>query len=157
MLELFLIGGIAPWDTFYVVPEHGNPAAGGPNAGSQWWAFQDGPDNIPDWLNLCGGGSLPLLTVHPDNPLTDAEGRRKPFARYAFDAFENIMSAHGVPHYVAEKRRLRAAVADGLTPGEYRKPGTRLGRLAMRIALRQLPHLPPQGADIGAWVKAFRT
>lgn len=102
-------------------------------------------------------GSLPLLTVHPDNPLTDAEGRRKPFARYAFDAFENIMSAHGVPHYVAEKRRLRAAVADGLAPGEYRKPGTRLGRLAMRIALRQLPHLPPQGADIGAWVKAFRT
>jgi len=62
MLELFLIGGIAPWDTFYVVPEHGDPAAGGPHAGTQWWAFQDGPDNIPDWLGMCGGGSLPLLT-----------------------------------------------------------------------------------------------
>ncbi len=102
-------------------------------------------------------GTLPLLTVHPDNPLTDAEGQRKPFARRAFDAFENILNAHGVPYYVAEKRRLRAAVADGQAPGNYHKPDTRLGRLAMRIALRQLLHLPPQGADIDAWIKAFRT
>ncbi len=102
-------------------------------------------------------GTLPLLTVHPDNPLTDAEGQRKPFARRAFDAFENILNAHGVPHYVVEKRRLRAAVAGGLAPGNYRKPGTRLGRLAMRIAMRQLLHLPLQGADIGPWIEALRT
>ena len=61
ILELFLIGGIAPWDTFYVVPEHGDPAKGGPNAGTQWWTFQDTGDNIPGWLNMCGGGNLPLL------------------------------------------------------------------------------------------------
>lgn len=40
VLELFLLGGMSPWDTFYAVPEHGNPQAGGPYAGQQWWCFQ---------------------------------------------------------------------------------------------------------------------
>lgn len=72
ILELFLIGGIAPWDTFYVVPEHGDPAKGGPNAGTQWWCFQDTPDNIPAWLNMCGGPDIPLL----DKPWAkDGQGR----------------------------------------------------------------------------------
>lgn len=40
LLEIFLLGGYSPWDTFYVIPEHGDPRAGGPYAGQQWWLFQ---------------------------------------------------------------------------------------------------------------------
>jgi hypothetical protein len=102
-------------------------------------------------------GTLPLLTVHPDNPLTDAEGRRKPFARRAFDEFEALLTTHGTPEYVKEKRRLRQAVSAGRAPGDYRRPGTRLARLAMRIGLRQLLHAPPPGADVEPWIEAFGT
>ena len=32
VFELYLFGGLCAWDTFYVVPEFGDPAAGGPLA-----------------------------------------------------------------------------------------------------------------------------
>jgi hypothetical protein len=60
VLEVFLMGGLNPWDTFYVVPEHGEPAAGGPYAGQQWWTFQEGEENVPEHFSLCGGGGRPL-------------------------------------------------------------------------------------------------
>jgi len=59
VFEHFLQGGINPWDTFYVVPEHGDPAAGGTFAGQQWWTYQDGPSNLPDRVAAYGiGGDL---------------------------------------------------------------------------------------------------
>ncbi|MEE2830390.1 MAG: DUF1501 domain-containing protein [Myxococcota bacterium] len=73
ILELFLIGGIAPWDTLYVVPDHGDPAKGGPYAGTQWWTFQETGDNIPGWLSLCGGSNRPLLE---SSWATDPSGRQ---------------------------------------------------------------------------------
>jgi hypothetical protein len=60
ILEVFLMGGLNPWDTFYVVPEHGDPKKGGEFAGQQWWTWQDGEENIPDIFQLCGGGNRPL-------------------------------------------------------------------------------------------------
>lgn len=62
VLEVFLLGGFNPWDTFYVVPEHGH-ATDGPFAGHQWWTFQtsdNGADTIPAAFDRCGGGSMPL-------------------------------------------------------------------------------------------------
>lgn len=70
VLDLFLLGGLNPFDTFYVVPEYGVPepgsggqGQGGPNGdvGQMWWAFQEGQDSIPDWHARCGGGDRPLL------------------------------------------------------------------------------------------------
>ncbi len=57
MLEVFLWGGLSPWETFYVVPEFGDPDRGGAFAGQQWWAFQN-PEtaNVPDWHAACGPG-----------------------------------------------------------------------------------------------------
>ena len=101
-------------------------------------------------------GNLPVLTLHPENPLRDLEGRRKPFSKHAFEDFESILTAHGMPQYVDEKLRLRRAIAAGVDPVDYRKPASRLGRLAMRIALRQLLHLPPACADAAPWIRTFR-
>ena len=61
IVELFLLGGLNPWDTFYVVPEFGEPARGGPYAGQQWWTFQSGVDAVPETFAKCGGGERPLL------------------------------------------------------------------------------------------------
>ncbi len=64
ILEVFLLGGMTPWETFYAAPEHGNPEAGGPNAGQQWWSFQS-PDtglSVPEWYSSCVGSSDPLLS-----------------------------------------------------------------------------------------------
>jgi hypothetical protein len=62
MLEVFALGGISPWETFYVVPEHGDPAKGGPYAGQQWWTFQDDDLlSIPKMFARCDGGDRKLI------------------------------------------------------------------------------------------------
>ncbi len=71
VLEVFLMGGLNPWDTFYVVPEHGDPARGGPYAGQQWWTFQTGDDSVASWFQRCDGGSRSLYSPFA----TDANGK----------------------------------------------------------------------------------
>lgn len=72
VLEVFVGGGMNPWDTFYVVPEHGDPKRGGPHAKTQWWCFQDdGYMGIPEVFGRCGGGSRALYEPFG----TDAAGR----------------------------------------------------------------------------------
>ncbi len=62
MLEIFMLGGASPWETFYTVPEFCDPSAGGPYAGQQWWSFQEGGEtNVADWFSSCGPGSMPLF------------------------------------------------------------------------------------------------
>lgn len=61
MLEVFLLGGLNPWDSFYAVPEHGVPGRGGSYEGQQWWTFQSGPESVPDAFGACGGGPRELL------------------------------------------------------------------------------------------------
>ncbi len=69
VLELFLWGGMNALDTFHVIPEHGDPAAGGDPRG--WWVFQDGENGIPEVFARCGGGDRPLLEPWT----TDSAGR----------------------------------------------------------------------------------
>ena len=70
VLEVFLMGGLCPWDTFYVVPEHGRPdASTAPN--SQWWTFQEGEESVEKYFAACDGGQRPLLQPWT----TDAAGR----------------------------------------------------------------------------------
>lgn len=71
VLEVFMMGGLNPWDTFYVVPEHGDPKKGGPYAGQQWWTYQEGPESVPEIAGACEGGDRPLYTPFG----TDEAGR----------------------------------------------------------------------------------
>ena len=62
MLEVHLYGGVSPWETFYVLPEHCDPKKGGPYAGQQWWMFQDGVERtVSSVFEKCGGGDRDLL------------------------------------------------------------------------------------------------
>ncbi len=53
MLEVFLLGGMSPWESFYTIPEYCNPSMGGPYAGQQWWMFDGG---VEEWFAQCDGG-----------------------------------------------------------------------------------------------------
>lgn len=99
--------------------------------------------------------SWPILTLHPENPLFDHKGRRRPFSEQAFENFESILAEHGKPEYVREKFRIRKAINDGTDPKDFHAPTSRLGRLAIRIALRQLIHVPPPLKDPGPWIQKF--
>ena len=62
VLEVFLYGGLCPWETFYVVPEFGRPEDPDYPA-QQWWTFQEGPDNVAEVFEACHGTTTaPLLT-----------------------------------------------------------------------------------------------
>ncbi len=68
MLEVFLLGGLSPWETFYLVPEFGDPSRGGPYAGQQWWAFQgDGEHAVPAWWKSCMPGSGPMYVPYAND------------------------------------------------------------------------------------------
>lgn len=100
--------------------------------------------------------TLPLLTLHPSNPLFDSAGQRRAFAPDAYQHFETVLARHGVPAYVAEKARLQAALHAGMAPADYPPPRTRAGRLALRIGLRQLAHTAPATSATMAWLAHFR-
>ena len=101
-------------------------------------------------------GRLPVLTLHPEHPLRDRDGERRAFARGAFTRFEDLLARHGPPGHVEEKARLRCAVTGGSDPQAYVPPRSRSGRLAMRIALRQLPHELPGAPGLDAWLSRWR-
>ena len=100
--------------------------------------------------------TLPLVTLHPENPLFDRNGHRRPFAPTAYARFQTTLERHGVPAYVEEKQRLRAALVTGVVPERYVRPRTRAGRLALRIALRQLAHDGVDAATGAMWRAHFR-
>ncbi len=58
VLEIFLYGGISPWETFYAIdePDYGKAAR------EMWWTFQDGPESVEAVYRKClGSGAPPLL------------------------------------------------------------------------------------------------
>ena len=60
VLDIFLYGGLCPWETFYVVPEYGTPSdPDHPN--EQWWTFQSGPNGVPAVYARCAGDAAPPM------------------------------------------------------------------------------------------------
>ena len=53
VLDIFLYGGLSPWESFYVVPEYGV------ENGHMWWTFQEGDDNVSDTYQKCYGDAAP--------------------------------------------------------------------------------------------------
>ncbi len=71
IFEFYLFGGLNAWDTFYVVPEFGDPAGGSARPNTMWWTYQTGPDSVPQHFNRCGGDGREML--QPFGP--DSAGR----------------------------------------------------------------------------------
>lgn len=60
VLEVFLYGGLCPWETFYCVPDFGKPTDPSfPN--EQYYTFSSGGDSVTNVVNACGNlGGLPM-------------------------------------------------------------------------------------------------
>lgn len=55
-LEVFLIGGLSMWETFYTVPDYGQAER------RMWHTFLEGGNGVEaTWRQMCGGGDAPLL------------------------------------------------------------------------------------------------
>lgn len=89
--------------------------------------------------------ALPLMTLHPDNPLFDDQGQRRSFDAEAFQRFEALLAHHGLPAYVSAKRELRTALAAGHAQA---RPRTRIARAALRATLRQSHYLAELRDDV---------
>jgi hypothetical protein len=102
-----LWGGVNALDTFHVIPEHGDPAAGGQYAGQGWWVYQDGPNGIPAVFDRCGGGDRPLLQPWRN----DSAGRQVHLGPFIYPFRERadllartrsmVMRHDAAPHQVA--------------------------------------------------------
>lgn len=58
VLEVFLYGGLCPWETFYVVDEEDY----GKSKNEMWWSFQNGGNSVSAVFESCGaGGGIPML------------------------------------------------------------------------------------------------
>ncbi|MFT5430928.1 MAG: hypothetical protein ACI9OJ_001607 [Myxococcota bacterium] len=63
VLELYMLGGVSPWESFYTVPEYGNPDAVGTQQVQQWWSFQNwGGPTVPEFDKALCGASSPLYS-----------------------------------------------------------------------------------------------
>lgn len=100
-------------------------------------------------------GWMPVLSLHPGNPVTDRLGKPRAFDAGAFDAFRRLLDVFGPPGYVAEKRRVREAVLAGLDPSGFEPAVSRENRRAARIALRQMRHTTSDASSLPAWLDAF--
>ncbi|WP_172298181.1 hypothetical protein [Pseudoruegeria sp. HB172150] len=100
-------------------------------------------------------GWVPCAMVHPANPVTDRMARDRAFDRVAFDRFQELLSAWGMPDYLAAKQAVWNAVAKGDTPEARNEPGSRIGRTGLRNAIRQWHRLHPEDTRLDAWRAMF--
>ena len=98
-------------------------------------------------------GALPGLTLYPPHPAKDEAGVRKPFSDAEHDAFQAVFGRFADPQARAAKDAVVSALEQGEPP--ERKPATRVGRQAARIALRQLRLAGIAGPVLEAWEQAL--
>ena len=96
-------------------------------------------------------GFIPALGLHPPSSVTDAKGDDKPFEPTQLENFERLMGKWGLAEYCQEKARLRAAIAADMDPEFYPSPQSRIGRTALRVALRQLYRTCPDHSILVHW------
>lgn len=100
-------------------------------------------------------GYLPCLSLYPANPLADSNGRARHFDFSHFDAFQTLLKGWGPEVYLAEKARAEDALKSGEDPTLYPPATTRLGRTALRVAVRQAAQLNRSNPAVADWSRVF--
>ena len=100
-------------------------------------------------------GYLPCLSLYPANPLADGNGRAKPFDPRHFDAFQTLLKCWGPEAYRTEKARAEEALKRGEDPTLYLPATTRLGRTALRVAVRQAAQVDLSNPAVADWSRVF--
>ena len=101
------------------------------------------------------GTALPCLWLYPASPTHDHRGDSQEFDPARHKTFQEVLLRHGQDDYVSEKLRVLAALADGMPPDPYEPPATRLGRAALRVAIRQSIARDGESAYLAAWRDVF--
>lgn len=99
-------------------------------------------------------GWVPAAYLYPANPLTDADGRDRPFDRAHHEAFQDIMRAFGDAEWMGLKDRVSAAIASGQEPFEM-SGRNRFARLCVRVAVAQMAASGVPAHSLAAWATAF--
>ena len=100
-------------------------------------------------------GWVPCLSLYPASPVYDALGRPRPFDRAAYDDFQSLLRCFGAPELVGLKETVIEAVRAERGPDHFALPASRAGRVAVRVALRQLAHTDGEHPVLAAWRQAF--
>lgn len=136
VLELFVFGGLCPWETFYASddPEYGFLTD------YMWWTFQQGPNNLPQWTKKNPECKYPpVLDFMPDalGHMVKLGTLTEPLRSRA-DIVGRLrlqILSHGVyPHDFA-----RALASTGYAGGSPRLSG-----LGTAVSHYQLDHAPSQ-------------
>lgn len=100
-------------------------------------------------------GWVPCAGFHPANPVIGPMGEDKPFDPAAFAAFQGLLAAWGPIEYTGVKSAVAVALAAGQMPDGMPEPATRLGRAALRNALRQWRRQHGSLALLDQWAARF--
>lgn len=106
-------------------------------------------------------GLVPCAFLYPANPVITTLGEDKPFDATQFDRFQSYLDRYGPAPYVRVKKAVWAAIDAGQEPTSMVQPDSRLERVALRNALRQMSRLTEaiqdaQRADlVDAWRVLF--
>lgn len=101
-------------------------------------------------------GHLPCLDLYPAHPALGPDGRDKPFDAKAHAAFQALLAVWGAAAHRHEKERALRAISDETPPGAYEPPDTRMGRAALRVALRQLRAAGERDSPVlRSWAERF--
>lgn len=100
---------------------------------------------------------LPCLSLHPANPLSDGNDHARDFDGPSFAAFQPLLKRWGSDVYCAEKQRVLEALQRGDAPDSFDPPKSRLGRAALRVALRQKRQTDGENPAVMAWTETFDT
>ncbi|MEM1198955.1 MAG: hypothetical protein AAGI06_06550 [Pseudomonadota bacterium] len=83
-------------------------------------------------------GLIPCAYLHPGNPLTDGLGHSRPYNAALADGFAEHYNAYAPNELRDIKKSVAEAVAAGQDAAGLETPGTRHGRITVRVTLRQL-------------------
>lgn len=125
----------------------------GPHTHLLWQLLRSGRShsaNLP-----IPNGWVPVLDLHPANPVADSLGRSRPFDFASHTAFQALLRQYAPPGVLGEKTRIARAVLSGEKPDDYQPAPTRAGRKAARVALRQMLHTHPQTPHLPGWLDLF--
>ena len=101
------------------------------------------------------GDRRPGLWLYPASPTHDFRGNPRAFDPERHHAFQELLRAHGHRDYVNEKHRAIEALSRTSDPAAFDPPTTRLGRAALRIALRQSIARDGGNPYLATWRDAF--
>lgn len=100
-------------------------------------------------------GLVPCANVYPGHAMLDAEGLPRPFDRARLDAFEDLLTAFGLPDLVAVQRETARLVAAGAAPQSLALADDKFARAAVRVALRKLKAAGHASTALGSWAQHY--